>query len=69
MASLGMTVSQLPVRTRVLLLEKKGKRRIENTKETITHLKSTFHGIDVDSFTSTQLEQMPIKQQVMFSQI
>ena len=64
MASLGRTTSKLPGRPRILVLEKQGKRRIENTREIITQLIASFPNLDVDHLCGTQLETMPIKQQV-----
>ena len=47
------------------MLEKKGKRNLENTEEIITELMKSFPDVNVDSISSLELEQMPIKQQVV----
>ena len=47
------------------MLEKKGKRRLENTEEIVTELIQSFPDVNVDSVSSLELEQMPIKQQVI----
>ncbi len=48
-----------------MMLEKKGRRRLENTEEIITELIKFFPDVNVGSVSSSELEQMPIKQQVI----
>lgn len=64
LANLMIKSHSLPANPVIILLEKKGRRRVENIAEILNRLQTDFPSVSISVLTSDQLEGMSLQEQV-----